>query len=59
MPVKRVIIGCPKFDDARVYAQKLTEILKENNIASITVAYNMRRAFNILGVGTLMGLMKA
>ena len=23
------------------------------------LAYNMRRAFNIIGVGTLMGLMKA
>jgi ferredoxin len=39
MAGKRVIIGCPKFDDARAYAQKLTEILKENNIASITVVH--------------------
>jgi len=39
LPGKRVIIGCPKFDDARAYAQKLTEILKENNIASITVVH--------------------
>jgi hypothetical protein len=39
MPGKRVIIGCPKFDDARAYAQKLTEILKQNNIATITVAH--------------------
>ena len=38
-PGRRVIIGCPKFDDARAYAQKLTEILKENNIASVTVAH--------------------
>jgi ferredoxin len=36
---KRVLIGCPKFDDARDYAQKLTEILKQNNIAAITVAH--------------------
>lgn len=36
---KRVIIGCPKFDDARVYAQKLEEILKRNNVTSITVAH--------------------
>jgi ferredoxin len=36
---KRVIIGCPKFDDARAYAQKLTEILQQNNIASITVVH--------------------
>jgi hypothetical protein len=36
---KRVIIGCPKFNDARAYAQKLTEILSQNNIASITVLH--------------------
>ena len=39
LPGKRVVIGCPKFDDARVYAQKLGEILKQNNVASITVAH--------------------
>lgn len=39
LPGKRVIIGCPKFDDARAYAQKLTEIFKENNIASVTVVH--------------------
>ena len=36
---KRVIIGCPKFNDARAYAQKLTEILQQNNIASVTVMH--------------------
>jgi hypothetical protein len=36
---KRVMIGCPKFDDARTYAQKLTEILQQNNIASISVVH--------------------
>jgi ferredoxin len=36
---KRILIGCPKFDDVRVYAQKLGEILKRNNIASITIAH--------------------
>jgi ferredoxin len=36
---KRVIIGCPKFDDARAYAQKLTEIFQQNNIASVTVVH--------------------
>ncbi len=36
---KRVIIGCPKFNDARAYAAKLTEILKQNNIASVTVVH--------------------
>jgi NAD-dependent dihydropyrimidine dehydrogenase PreA subunit len=39
LPGKRIVIGCPKFDDARAYAQKLGEILKQNNIASITVAH--------------------
>ncbi|MGO8805156.1 MAG: ATP-binding protein [Candidatus Bathyarchaeia archaeon] len=38
MPGKRVIIGCPKFNDAREYAQKLAEIFQQNNIASVTVA---------------------
>jgi ferredoxin len=36
---KRVIIGCPKFDDARAYAQKLTEIFQQNNINSVTVVH--------------------
>jgi NAD-dependent dihydropyrimidine dehydrogenase PreA subunit len=36
---KRVIIGCPKFDDARAYAQKLTEIFQQNNIVSVTVVH--------------------
>jgi len=39
LPGKRVVIGCPKFDDARAYAQKLGEILKLNNVASVTVAH--------------------
>ncbi len=39
LPKKYVIIGCPKFDDARAYAQKLGEILKQNNIASVTVVH--------------------
>jgi ferredoxin len=36
---KRIIIGCPKFDDARAYAEKLTEILKQNSIASVSVVH--------------------
>ena len=39
LPGKRIVIGCPKFDDAKAYAQKLSEIFKRNNIASITVAH--------------------
>ena len=36
---KRIVIGCPKFNDARAYAEKLTEIFKQNNIASVTVVH--------------------
>jgi ferredoxin len=36
---KRVCIGCPKFDDARAYAQKLAEIFEQNNIALVTVVH--------------------
>jgi ferredoxin len=36
---KTVIIGCPKFDDTRNYAEKLTEILKQNTVRSVTVAH--------------------
>ena len=36
---KRVIIGCPKFNDARAYAAKLTDILSQNNITSVTVVH--------------------
>jgi hypothetical protein len=39
LPGKTVIIGCPKFDDARAYAQKLGEILKQNSVVSITVTH--------------------
>ncbi|VVB92642.1 Heterodisulfide reductase subunit A-like protein [uncultured archaeon] len=34
---KSVIIGCPKLDDAEFYVDKLTELLKNNNIKSITL----------------------
>ena len=36
---KRILIGCPKFEDARGYAEKLQEILKLNDVASITVVH--------------------
>ena len=35
---KRVAIGCPKFDNGQHYLDKLTEILKQNDIRSMTVA---------------------
>ena len=34
---KSLIIGCPKLDDADFYVDKLTEMLKKNNIKSITL----------------------
>jgi ferredoxin len=39
MSGKRLVIGCPKFDDARAYAQKLSEIFKQNSVASVTVVH--------------------
>ena len=36
---KRTIIGCPKFNDAMAYAEKLTEIFKQNSIASVSVVH--------------------
>ena len=39
LPGKRILIGCPKFDDVRGYVMKLAEILKMNDIASITVVH--------------------
>lgn len=36
---KKVINACPKLDDTEPYLEKLTAILRENNIKSITVAY--------------------
>lgn len=36
---KAVVIGCPKFDDNQAYAQKLTSIITQNNIKSITVLH--------------------
>jgi ferredoxin len=34
---KVVLVGCPKFDDAQMYAQKFAEIFLEAHIRSITV----------------------
>ena len=39
IPGRRIVIGCPKFDDVRTYAQKLCEILKRNKVASVTLAH--------------------
>jgi len=34
---KAVVVGCPKLDDSNYYAEKLSEIIKENDLESITV----------------------
>jgi NAD-dependent dihydropyrimidine dehydrogenase PreA subunit len=36
---KKVVVGCPKLDDIQYYIEKLTGIVKTNNINSITVAF--------------------
>jgi ferredoxin len=36
---KMLLVGCPKLDDAEFYIQKITEILKQNDIRSLTVAH--------------------
>jgi ferredoxin len=35
---KILLVGCPKLDDLKVYQDKITEIVKQNNIKSITYA---------------------
>ncbi|MFB0559847.1 MAG: ATP-binding protein [Candidatus Lokiarchaeia archaeon] len=34
---KKLVVGCPKLDDAAFYKEKLTELFKRSNIRSITV----------------------
>ncbi len=36
---KVLLIGCPKLDDTQVYQEKINQILKQNNIKSITYAH--------------------
>ncbi|KAB3535302.1 4Fe-4S ferredoxin [Alkaliphilus pronyensis] len=36
---RSVVVGCPKLDDLQFYIKKLTQIIKENNLNSVTVAY--------------------
>ena len=36
---KKVVVGCPKLDDLGYYIEKLTSIIKNNCINSITVAF--------------------
>ena len=36
---RKVVIGCPKLDDLNSYVEKLTAIVRSNDIKSITVAF--------------------
>ncbi|HYE80927.1 MAG TPA: 4Fe-4S binding protein [Clostridia bacterium] len=36
---KKVVVGCPKLDDINYYVEKLTGIVKNNNINSVIVAF--------------------
>lgn len=36
---KILLVGCPKLDDAAFYTEKITQMLKENNVKSITCAH--------------------
>ena len=36
---KVLLVGCPKLDDVEFYKEKITQILKDNNIKSITCAH--------------------
>lgn len=36
---KVVVVGCPKLDDVEYYVEKLTQIIENNNIKSVTVAH--------------------
>ncbi len=37
LPGRVALLGCPKFDDVESYVEKLTAILRENDIADVTV----------------------
>ena len=39
LPRRSVVVGCPKFDDTRGYAEKLGEILRLNGVKSVTVVH--------------------
>ena len=39
MKGKAVVVGCPKLDDIRHYQEKLTEIIKNNSIKSVTLPF--------------------
>lgn len=36
---RKLLVGCPKLDDSALYAQKLAEMLRLNDVRSLTVAH--------------------
>ena len=39
LSAKALLVGCPKLDDVEFYKEKITQILKSNNIKSVTCAH--------------------
>jgi ferredoxin len=48
---KVLLVGCPKLDDIEVYQEKISQIIKNNNIRSITYAHmEVPCCFGLVGV---------
>ncbi|MCD5401174.1 hypothetical protein LR013_01070 [candidate division NPL-UPA2 bacterium] len=48
---KALLVGCPKLDDVEFYKEKIAQILKDNNIKSITCAHmEMPCCFGLVSV---------
>jgi len=48
---KILLVGCPKLDDAGFYQEKITEILKNNSIKSVTCAHmEVPCCFGLVGI---------
>lgn len=48
---KTLLVGCPKLDDIESYKEKITEIVKDNSIKSITYAHmEVPCCFGLVGV---------
>jgi len=48
---KVLLVGCPKLDDIQVYQEKINQILKQNNIKSITYAHvEVPCCFGLVGI---------
>lgn len=48
---KALLVGCPKLDDTTIYEEKLGQILKNNNIKSVTYAHmEVPCCFGLVGI---------